>query len=113
ERTKPVVLVTGSSGLIGSAVLEDLASDFQVVGLDAKVLTTAPREVECIGMDLTSEESVQGAMERVRFAYGNRIASVIHLAAYYNFSGEPSPLYEEVTVKGTGRLLRALQAFEV
>ena len=28
----------------------------------------------------------------VRYAYGERLASVIHLAAYYDFSGEPSEL---------------------
>jgi nucleoside-diphosphate-sugar epimerase len=56
---------------------------------------------------------VNAAFERVRYAYGNRIASVIHLAAYYDFSGEPSPLYDEITVHGTGRLLRALHAFDV
>ncbi|MGH2354945.1 MAG: NAD-dependent epimerase/dehydratase family protein, partial [Chloroflexota bacterium] len=39
--------------------------------------------------------------------------SVIHLAAYYDFSGEASPLYDEITVRGTERLLRALQDFEV
>jgi nucleoside-diphosphate-sugar epimerase len=38
---------------------------------------------------------------------------VIHLAAYYDFSGEPSPLYEQVTVRGTERLLRLLKEFEL
>jgi UDP-glucose 4-epimerase len=38
---------------------------------------------------------------------------VVHLAAYYDFSGEPSPLYEEVTVKGTQKLLKQLHAFKV
>jgi len=40
---------------------------------------------------------------------------VIHLAAYYDFFGKPSPKYEETTVQGTGRLLRELRAqgFEV
>jgi nucleoside-diphosphate-sugar epimerase len=38
---------------------------------------------------------------------------VIHLAAYYDFSGEPSPLYRTLTVEGTRRLLRALQQFKV
>jgi nucleoside-diphosphate-sugar epimerase len=52
-------------------------------------------------------------MERVRYAYGNHIASVIHLAAYYDFSGEPSPLYEQITVRGTERLLRAVKSFDV
>ena len=52
-------------------------------------------------------------MERIRNGYGDKIASVIHLAAYYDFSGKPSPLYEEVTVKGTEKLIDALQDFQV
>ncbi|MGH3114738.1 MAG: NAD-dependent epimerase/dehydratase family protein, partial [Gaiellaceae bacterium] len=68
---------------------------------------------ECVCVDVTSEESVRAGFDRVRYAYGDRIASVIHLAAYYDFSGEPSPKYEEVTVRGTGRLLQALRGFDV
>ncbi len=37
------------------------------------------------------------------------VASVVHLAAYYDFLGEPSPKYDEITVRGTGRLLRGLR----
>jgi nucleoside-diphosphate-sugar epimerase len=37
---------------------------------------------------------------------------VIHLAAYYDFSGEPSPLYDEITVRGTERLLRSLHEMQ-
>jgi nucleoside-diphosphate-sugar epimerase len=49
----------------------------------------------------------------VREVFSGRLASVIHLAAYYDFSGAPSPLYHELTVVGTQRLLRELQQFEV
>lgn len=52
-------------------------------------------------------------MERIKYAYGSEIASVIHLAAYYDFSGEPSPLYEKVTVQGTEKFLQALQDVKV
>lgn len=38
---------------------------------------------------------------------------MVHLAAYYDLSGEPSPLYEQITVRGTERLLEHLQGFEV
>jgi nucleoside-diphosphate-sugar epimerase len=37
---------------------------------------------------------------------------VVHLAAFYDFSGEPSPMYDEVTVKGTERLVRTLQRMD-
>ena len=37
----------------------------------------------------------------------------MHLAAYFDFTGEENPLYQSVNVDGTRRLLRALQGFEV
>lgn len=110
---KNAVLVTGSSGLIGCALCQLLAKNYQVIGFDRDGYPYPPPEAECICVDFSADKSVQRAFERVRYAYANRIASVIHLAAYYSFSGEPSPLYEKITVRGTERLLRDLQKFEV
>ncbi|MBA3342855.1 MAG: NAD-dependent epimerase/dehydratase family protein [Gemmatimonadaceae bacterium] len=110
---KEVVIITGSSGLIGSAIVRRLAGRVPVVGFDrAGDSGRKPESVECVCVDVTSDESVHAGFSRVRYAYGNRIASVIHLAAYYDFSGSPSPKYEEITVRGTERLLGALHAFE-
>ena len=113
ESQKEIVIVTGSSGLLGSAVVRRLAGRYQVMGFDREGYPHPPPEAECVCVDLTSDESVQAGLRRVRYAYGERIASVIHLAAYYDFSGEPSPKYETVTVRGTERLLRELQDFTV
>lgn len=110
---KEIIIVTGSSGLIGSRIIERLVPHFQVIGFDRNGNPFANERVESICIDIKSDESIRKALNRVRYAYGDNIASVIHLAAYYDFSGEPSPLYEEVTVKGTERLLRALQDFQV
>ena len=92
-----------------------LAATYNVVGFDRAGPPYPPVDVECVSVDLTAADRVRRALARVRHAYGLRLASVIHLAAYYNFSGEPSPLYDEITVRGTARLLRALHrmAFEV
>lgn len=106
------VIVTGSSGLIGSAVVKRFAGPFQVVGFDRDEPRELPACAEHVDVDFTSDESVQRGLHRVRDR-GERIASVIHLAAYYDFAGEPSPLYEQVTVRGTERLLRGLQSFQV
>lgn len=110
---KELVLVTGGSGLIGSRLIERLQNDYQAVGLDRSGNTHPPEKVEYVGFDITDEKSIAMALNRVKYAYGRKIASVIHLAAYYDFSGKPSPLYEEVTVKGTEKLLHALQEFDV
>jgi len=108
-----VVLVTGSSGFIGSALINKLAGRFALVGFDRIASRTPPPAAECVCIDLTHEDGLESAFERVRIAYGERIASVVHLAAYYDLSGEPSPLYEQITVRGTERLLAGLQEFQV
>jgi nucleoside-diphosphate-sugar epimerase len=111
--TDDLIVVTGSSGLIGTALIRRLADDFRIVGFDRVGPPHPPPHAECVGIDLTSDESVCEGLERVRYAYGRRIASVVHLAAHYDFSGEPSPLYEQITIQGTQRLLSALRDFDV
>lgn len=113
KAAKPVVLITGSSGFLGSAVIKKLAGQFDLVGLDRESSPHPPAAAECVCVDLTSDASIEAGMERIRLAHGDRIASVIHLAAYFDLSGEPDPRYEEVTVRGTERLLAALESFTV
>jgi nucleoside-diphosphate-sugar epimerase len=64
-------------------------------------------------IDLTSDESVAVALAKIGKRRRRGIASVIHLAAYFDLTGEPDPRYEQITVRGTERLLRGLQPLEV
>lgn len=106
-----LILITGASGFIGSALIRRLAGRYRLVGLTRK--GKAPAPAEGLVFDLGSGASVRRALEQVDVRYGRRIAAVIHLAAYYDLSGRPSPKYREITVRGTERLLRALCDFEV
>lgn len=107
------VIVTGSAGFIGAALIDKFAGRFSLVGFDRAAARQPPPAAECVCIDLTSEEAIAAGLQRVRTAYGTRIASVIHLAAYFDLTGEPNPLYDEITVRGTEKLLHALQSFEV
>jgi nucleoside-diphosphate-sugar epimerase len=110
---KEVVIVTGCSGFIGSALINKLAGHYTLVGLDKIAARQPPPAAECVCIDLTSEEGMVAAFARIDTAYGKRIASVVHLAAYFDLTGKPSELYEQITVRGTERLLKHLQDFEV
>ena len=110
---RETVLVTGSSGLIGSAVVERFAGQYAVVGFDLKGPPHPPESADCVEVDISSDASVLDGLRQVRERHGDRIASVIHLAAYYDFKGEPSEKYDEITVRGTERLLRGLKDFRV
>lgn len=107
---KPTVLVTGSSGLIGNRTCQQLTERYHVVGLDINPPEDRISGLQWIKCDFTDAESVAKAVREVIDQGFDTLASVIHLAAYYDFSGEPSPLYDDLTVAGTRRLLLALQA---
>src|SRR3546814_12352636 len=79
---REVVLVTGASGFIGSAVMRRLAEHYTVVGLDRDGPADSSNGAVTIDFDLGSEESVRTAVDEVRERFGERITSVIHLAAY-------------------------------
>ena len=108
-----VVLVTGASGFIAAALIARLGERYTVVGLDRAGPPEPPPPAAAIDIDVGSDEAVHAALEEVRARYGNRIASVIHLAAYYDITGDPNPLYDKVTVQGTRRLIDGLRSFDV
>jgi nucleoside-diphosphate-sugar epimerase/uncharacterized membrane protein len=108
------LIVTGSSGRIGSSFIDRVGDNYTEMGFDREGPPHPPADTEhVIACDLGSDESVWAALDEVRRLGHRRIVSIIHLAAYYSFSGEPSPLYEQVTVRGTERLLHGLRDFEV
>ncbi|MGY6275467.1 NAD-dependent epimerase/dehydratase family protein [Methylomonas sp. MgM2] len=112
SNNKQLILITGASGNIGSTLSRAFTKRFQVVGLDRTPSETegSGSDLEC---DLTSDDSVKLALYKIKDRYGDKIAAVIHLAAYFDFSGEEHPLYQSVTVDGTRRLLKYLSDFQV
>ncbi|GGB91584.1 hypothetical protein GCM10011494_07460 [Novosphingobium endophyticum] len=110
DNGKPIVLITGAAGNIGQSLAAVLGKQYRIVGLDQ---TDEGTDFPLIEVDLTDDQSVRSAMRAFRSRFGTHIASVIHLAAYFDFSGEEKPAYQAVNVEGTRRLLRELQSFEV
>jgi len=106
---RPIVVMTGCNGLIGQAVARRLASDYHLIGLDVSEPPADTPVHDTRYADLTSAMSVRQALDHIRDHHGAGITSVIHMAAYYDFTGEPSPLYDRITVHGTERLLVGLR----
>lgn len=113
DNGKPLVVITGGTGLLGSKLVERLLPDYRIVNLDLSGDPESDPEIGFIPTDLTSDTSVERAVERIERFHGSHIASIVHLAAYYDFAGEDSPLYEAVTVEGTQRLLDATDKLTV
>ena len=89
---KPIVIITGSSGKIGTALARALRNSYKIVGFDQDKDAC---EIPC---DITSNTSLAVSFRLFKEKYGNKIAAVIHLAAYFDFTGEESSLYQAVNV---------------
>lgn len=110
---RPVVLVTGASGLTGRRIMEKLKTDYTLVCLASELPDVKSPDVDWIRVDMADTVNVNEAMTAVRETHGTAIYSVIHLDAYEDFSGESNQVYDKLTVEGTRRLLAALQDFNV
>lgn len=107
---RPVVIITGLSGKLGRSIAESLADRYRIVGLDR---INEGSKYPTFKADFASDASVELALRQLASTYGEHIASVIHLVAYFDFTGEDNVLYRDVNVEGTRRLLRGLQRFKV
>ena len=110
---KDLILITGCSGRIGTRVVDRFKdSAYQLIGLDIVPPTTVqPSNFAYIKMDVSSTDSIKAAMQEIKARFGDRIASFVHLAAYYNFTGGEWARYEQITVKGTEHLIEAVHGF--
>jgi dihydroflavonol-4-reductase len=97
------VLVTGATGFLGGHLVEGLLrKGHEVVamarqGSDVRLLERL--QVEIRRADLSDMDSLQRAVQGTD--------AVVHLAAYYTFSGKKE-MYEKVNVQGTSNLLQAM-----
>ncbi|XBQ17042.1 MAG: vitamin K epoxide reductase family protein [Oceanicaulis sp.] len=110
EHDKPLVLITGAAGSIGSAVSDALSKDYRIVGLD---LDCSGYGHPCEAFDISDADSVRKTLSKIAEEHGSRFAAVIHLAAYFNFTGEDHPAYHKVNEEGARNLMAALADYEV
>ncbi len=110
QQHRPAILITGAAGNLGSSLTRALKKKYRVIGLD---INSSDEADDSYQFDLTSPHSVRGTMNNIAGRQGRDIAAVVHLAAYFDFSGKDSPAYQAVNVEGTRNLLDALRHFNV
>ena len=92
---RPIILITGAGGNLGSALAAALSRDYRIVGLDR---TADGGDYPTFAADFANAAAIELAMTRLRERFGSKIASVVHLVAYFDQTGKDNPLYHCVNV---------------
>jgi len=113
EEKKDIVLITGCTGTIGFRCAEKLSFEYKIIGVDVFLVGHLPG-IDLVGIDLASEKNIEEHLDLILERFGNKIASVVHLAAYYNFSKGGWKKYQQITIDGTKNFIEGLlKRFEV
>ena len=105
---KRVIIVTGSSGFLGSAICVDLSRDFHIIGLDCRApsrsLQMRAADVRWKNIDISDQVAVQDFFHRIAARYP-QVDFVLHMAAFYHFGQRWLPEDEKVNIRGLQNIL--------
>ncbi len=101
------IIITGASGFVGRHLLEFFKDRFRIYGLArrSQVRSKSPvhSNIRWFQADIADRKSIEAVFEQIAAEGGAEI--VIHLAAYYDFSGDQHPEYYRTNVQGLRNIL--------
>lgn len=108
--SRKTLLLTGSSGFLGSALAIALAKDYRVVAVDQRepgpALRWATPGVRFERADIGDQSAVQRVFRDTLKDFGT-LDFVVHFAAFYHFDLNRRPEYLHTNVEGTRHVVAA------
>lgn len=104
---EPWVIITGATGFLGGQLVRQMRKEYRVFALDRRTPKEAHAPegpgIEWFRVDLGRLDQLREVFNRIREEGGAQL--LLHLAAYYDYSGEDSPEYTRTNVGGTRNVL--------
>lgn len=104
---EPRVIVTGATGFLGGQLVRQLRKEYRIVALGRRdpVQAGAPTGpgIDWFRVDIGDRPRLERVFARIRETGGAHL--LLHLAAYYDFSGKDNPEYRRTNIEGTRNLL--------
>jgi nucleoside-diphosphate-sugar epimerase len=103
----PAIVITGATGFLGRHVVQCLQDDNRIYAIDRLPRSDPDRaehpNVRWYQIDLADAEPTREVFSEIRRRGGAQ--ALIHLAAYYDFSGEDHPEYQRTNSDAMRRVL--------
>ncbi len=111
--TKEIILITGASGSIGTALITRLIGSYYIIGIDKILHKDRNIKVLWYKADISNKELLNEIFREIKGKSHGNIDYVFHLAAYYDMSNRKSNQYRDTNENGTKYLLDNLINFNV
>lgn len=109
---KPGMIITGAAGFLGSQLVRAFEPEYTIFALDRRPPETAKAPtgpgIHWFEVNISAAEALGAVFQEIRAR--QPISIVLHLAGYYNFSGENHPEYERTNVIGMRNVLECAGA---
>ncbi|MHC4268010.1 MAG: NAD-dependent epimerase/dehydratase family protein [Planctomycetota bacterium] len=110
---RQVVLITGASGFIGTALIARLDKKYYIIGIDKVLHKDRSSSVLWYKSDISDKNLLNKIFRGIKEEVSEKIDYVFHLAAYYDMENKESRMYRETNENGTRYLLDNLIDFNV
>ncbi len=87
---KEIVLITGASGFIGTALITRLIGSYYIIGIDKILHKDRNTKVLWYKADISNKELLNEIFREIKGKSHGNIDYVFHLAAYYDMSNRQS-----------------------
>ena len=96
---KKKIIVTGALGFIGRHLIKNCFKDYIILALDKKKVDESLQKeltnIHFYKVDLGDTQSLQNFWKEIE-PFHHEVETIIHLAAYYDFSNKPHPNYAKL-----------------
>lgn len=104
---RPAMIVTGATGFLGGQLVRQLRKEYRIYALGRR----SPQEagvpegagIRWFRVDIADRDRLGEVFRFIAESGGAH--QLLHMAAYYDFTGDDSPEYERTNVQGTKNLL--------
>jgi nucleoside-diphosphate-sugar epimerase len=105
----PTLVLTGASGFVGRHLLDELKGDYRIFALARRSQhdcgAAIHPNIAWMRVDIADREGLARTFREIKTAGGARV--LVHLAAYYDFTGDDHPEYRRTNIEGTRNVLEA------
>jgi nucleoside-diphosphate-sugar epimerase len=113
--TKPGIIITGATGFLGGQLIKALQPKYEIFAIGRR----SPKEagalegpgIHWFSVDIGYLEPLREVFEHIRQT--QQIDLLLHLAAYYDFTGEQHPEYQRTNVDGTRNVLELCEPLKL